>query len=226
MRMKPVVFCFVTSTLLSLMSTAQGDLMVSNLDQGPTRNAAVASDAWIAQRFYIFETDPNRYVLDYVQLRLDLASGDPNSFRVSIYSADSVIPLHNLGDLAGPDDPSAAGIYTYTASGITVSAESVYYVVVRAATPISQGSYNWSGVDMATQYGTWIISSRNLESSDGLNWTVSGRADVFQMAIHATVVPEPSTLCLAGLGLGVLGLVRRKAKLRKCLGRVCSPRCV
>jgi hypothetical protein len=212
MRTRTVAFCLVKCTLLSLISTAKGDLMVSNLNQEPTRTAAIASDAWIAQPFGIFVTDPNPYVLDYIQLRLDPASGDPDDIRVSIYGAVSGIPQLHLGDLLGPDDPSAAGIYTYSASGITVSSGIDYYVVVRAATPISQGSYNWSGVDFGTVNGTWRITARAFESSDGLNWTVLDRLELYQIAIHATLVPEPSTLCLAGLGLGVLWLRRRSAR--------------
>lgn len=212
MRKRTLAFCLVTSTMLSLMSTAHGDLMVSNLNQEPTRSAAVASDAWIAQRFNIFATDPNTYVLDYVQLRLDSAFGDPNDFSVSIHSAVNGIPQSPLGDLFGPDDPSAADIYSYSASGITVSSGSDYYVVVKAATPIAEGSYNWSGVNATTQNGTWVIGSRGFESSDGINWTVLGREEVFQLALHATLVPEPTTLCLAGFGVGFLWLLRRSAQ--------------
>ena len=204
--------------LLSPVGTAQGNF-VSNLDQDPTLSKAIGSDAWIAQPFYIFVTDPNTYVLHRVQLRLDPVSGDPNGFSVSIYSAVNGIPQNLLGDLRGPDDPPAAGIYTYNASGITVSSGHDYYVVARAATPIAEGSYSWSGLNTTTQDGTWVIGARGFESSDGLHWTVLGREEVLHLALYATVVPEPAAFGLAGLGLGFLWLSRRKVQSTAAPGR-------
>jgi len=138
------------------------------------------------------------------------ATGSPNGFAVSIFSAPSDgLPQDYLGSLAGSATPVTGGLYTYTASGITLSA-GIYSVLVTSSTSTNQGAFNWSASDRSTQNGTWNIASVYYTSSDGLNWQENGRADVFQMAIHATIVPEPATGWLLGVGLLSLSLCRRR----------------
>jgi hypothetical protein len=185
---------------------AQGTLYVSNLGQTPAGSASIGSDSWIAQSFGILATDPNTYILNSIQLLMNPASGNPNGFSVSIYS--SLNPINNLGNLSGPD-PSAGGVFTYTASGITLSSGN-YAVVVTAATPVAQGAYGWSAANGVTQDGTWYINDGYSTSADGLSWTGHVRQNVFQLAIYATEVPEPATYALTGVGLAALSFWRRK----------------
>ena len=97
--------------------SAQGTLYVSNLGQGPTGSTAIGSDSWIAQVFVI-GTNSGGYALNSIQLLMNPASGNPTDFSVSIYS--SLSPIYDLGSLSG-SGPAAGGIFTYTASGITLS---------------------------------------------------------------------------------------------------------
>lgn len=193
--------------LLPVMATAQGTLQVSNLGQTPTGSAAIGGDAWIAQSFDVYS---GTYTLDSVQLLMNPASGNPGSFTVSIYTSIGAVPSTQLGSLSGSSNPSSSGIYPYTASGITISPGPLYYVVVTAATPMEQGSYNWSAAHDFTQNGSWYINDIYFASSDGSTWTPYVRQNVFQMAIYATAVPEPSTLALAAFGLACLCFWRRK----------------
>ncbi len=202
--------------ILPALARAQGTIYISNLDQTTTGSASIGSDSWIAQGFYILPTDPNAYVLDSIQLSMSPASGNPSEFAVSIYSAPvgSVGPVDDLGSLTGPDHPAGAGIYTYAASGITLSSSLDYYVVATAGTPVTQGAFNWSAaLQGGSQSGTWVIGGGYASSSDGSNWTGHIRLDVFQLAINATPVPEPATWVLAGLGL--LLLVIRRCQPRR-----------
>src|SRR5271155_4572171 len=100
--------------LLPLVAEAQGSLYVSNLGQTPTGSAAIGSDSWIAQSI-IAGTNADGYILNSIQLLMDPASGSPIGFNVSIYSSLSGEPYDNIGNLVG-SDPSAGGIFTYTAS--------------------------------------------------------------------------------------------------------------
>ena len=145
---------------------------------------------------------------------MDAASGNPGGFDVSIYSKTGdphsfTLPgdtVHSsLGSLSGLD-PSAGGLFTYTASGISLSPSTFYFVVVTAATPVSQGAYDWSAAGSFTQNSatSWTIDDAYFSSSDGSSWTQTIRQDVFQMAIYTTATPEPATLALAGLGIACL----------------------
>jgi len=196
---------------LVLNRPACGDLWVSNLDQFSIGSAAVGSDFWIAQTFYIDISDSNQYALDAVQLLMNPATGSPNGFDVSIFSAPSDGPPQDyLGSLAGSAAPVTGGLYTYTASGITIPGTGFYFVLVTSSTPTNQGAFNWSASDSFTQNGSWYINSVYYTSSDGLNWQENSRDEVFQMAIHATIVPEPATGWLLGTGLFSLSLCCRR----------------
>ncbi|MGH7990209.1 MAG: choice-of-anchor R domain-containing protein, partial [Limisphaerales bacterium] len=201
---------FLTITLFTCRTIqAQGTTYVSNLDQTPTGSAEIGSDSWIAQEFDTLTTDPNTYILNSVQLLLNPASGSPSEFSVQIYSSPlNDAPQQNLGNLSGSADPSAGGLFTYTASGITLSPDMAYFVVVTAATPVAQGAYVWSAANSFTRTGNWTIDDVYYSSANGSSWTETIRQDVFQMAIYATPVPEPETVALFGVGLVALSFWR------------------
>jgi hypothetical protein len=198
------------------LAPAQGTLYVSNLGQTPTGSISIGSDSWIAQEFELgFSNDQNIYTMYAIQLLMDAASGNPNGFSVSIYRD----PMNDLNDapkqkvasLNGSINPSTAGIYTYTdSSGIAISPGTAYFVVVTAATPVSQGAYVWSASSGFTQtVNGYTISDDYYSSASGSSWTQTMREDVFQIGIYGTAVPEPSIISLFMLGSGVLIYVRR-----------------
>jgi hypothetical protein len=210
------IILFVVGLFATRLTPAQGTLYVSNLGQTPIGSAAIGSDSWIAQRI-ITGTDASGYILNSIQLLMDAASGSPGGFNVSIYSSLGGEPHNNLGSLIG-SDPSAGGIFTYNASGITLlpsadSSPTFYFVVVTTATPVAQGAYDWSAANSFTEgSGGWCIDDGYFTSANGSSWTLIGRQDVFQLAINATAVPEPATLSLAGMSLACLSLWRHGQK--------------
>jgi hypothetical protein len=207
------IILLTVGLLLPLMAQAQGTLYVSNLGQTPTDSAAIGSDSWIAQQFYT-GTNADGYVLNSIQLLMDAASGSPSGFTVSIYSFNNSNygPGSDLGSLSG-SDPSAGGIFTYTASGLTLSPSTAYFIVLTAATPVAQGAYAWSlGQQYAGGSDQWEIFPDYESSANGSSWDSHARSNTFQLAVYATAVPEPSLLGLSPLGVLLLTWRRWKAR--------------
>jgi hypothetical protein len=219
--MKKTVHLLMTIAclLLPLVAPAQGILYVSNLGQTPTGSALIGSNAWIAQIF-ITGADANGYTLNSVQLLLNSASGNPTGFDVSVYSksGDPGILTYPgdtpqfLSELNGSTNPATGGLLTYTASGVTLSPSTYYFVVATAASDITQGAYVWSAANSTTHVNGWTILNEYFSSSDGSSWLSNGRGDVFQMALYATAIPEPGVVSLLGLGGLVFLWHRRKTK--------------
>ncbi len=220
--MKTIIFA-VTILLVGILfsstsARSQGMVYISNLGQTSTGGAAVASNSWLAILFGT-GSDPGGYTLNSVQLLMNAASGNPSGFTVSLYSFDSDGgPVNNLGSLNG-SDPIAGGIFTYTTSGITLSASTDYWIVLTAATSLSTGAYNWSGAKGGNYNSSdgWFLSGGSYFSSNGStsNW---GNSRIgpgpYQIGVYATAVPEPSIETLLGLGgLLLLGIGRWKAKV-------------
>jgi hypothetical protein len=200
--------------LVAQVAPGQGTTYISNLEQPPVGSGAVGNDSWFAQPF-ITGTNSAGYVLDSVQLLMNGASGTPSGFTASIYSANGA-PAGSLGSLMGAD-PTAGGLFSYAASGLTLSPGTYYYVVVTATTPIAQGAYQWSAADSFGRIFTapgdpWAIPDLYYGSGNGSSWTFNARQNIFQFAVNATVVPEPASYSLAALSLTLLGLQRRSKR--------------
>jgi hypothetical protein len=194
---------------LPIMAQAQGTLYFSSLGQTPTGSAAIGSDSWIAQGFGT-GTNTGGYILNSVQLLMDGASGGPNGFAISIYTKSGNSPQNNLGNLVG-SDPLTGGVYSYTASGITLSPSTAYYILVTSATPVAQGSYNWSSANVLAPLNNGWAGGLYDYSTDGATWNYF-RDQFFQFAIYATPIPEPATCALFGLGSLAFLWHRRKSK--------------
>lgn len=139
---------------------------------------------------------------------MNAASGNPSGFTASIYS--SLDPANNLGNLNGAD-PIAPGIYTYTASNIFLT-QGDYYVVVHAASPVADGAFYWNWSDVHGNIsGPWTIVDNYYFSPNGSDWTGHVRQNIFQLAIYATPVPEPSAIVLILFSGGMLVFLRRSA---------------
>ena len=214
--MRSTIFTMASaaSLLLPLTAPGQGVTYISNLDQTPTGSLAVGSDSWIAQGFGLLSTDPNIYSLNSIELMMTPATGSPSGFSVSIYSSplgSGGGPQTHLGDLEGSSNPLAGGVYTFAASNITIQAYDFYAVVVKAATSTTQGAYHWSTVEGGMGNGTWSIANGYATSSDGATWTGHVREGAMQLAINATLIPEPTTGLLLWVGLAALCLWRHRS---------------
>jgi hypothetical protein len=209
-----VAVVLAVALLLAQGARGQGTMYISNLGQTPAGSGAVGNDSWLAQQFTT-GTNSTGYALNSVELLMDTAVGSPNGFRASIYSSPgNGAPGVELGSLAGAD-PTAGGVYAYAASGLVLSPGTYYAVVLTATAPVAQGAYEWSAADSFGRITVapgdpWTIPDGYYSSANGSSWVSHDRRNIFQFAINATPVPEPSALGVLTLGGGCLFWRRRR----------------
>ncbi len=208
------VSALVFGLLLPETAHSQGTLFVSSLGQPSTGSAAVGSDSLLAAPF-LTGGNPGGYALDSVQLAITPASGSPNGFTVMLYSAGgltALLPESSLGTFSGSSDPVSGGIFTYTASSLTLSPDTSYFIVLNAGTSVANGAYAWSFDNSPpVTSGGWGGTDYLLSSSDGSSW--NSHFEDPQFSLTATAVPEPDSFLLMGLS-GVLFLVRPRWRAR------------
>ncbi len=191
---------------------AQGTMFLSNLGEPSAGTIAVGADSWLAEPFST--GDNNGYRLDSIQLLMSAPVENPNGFSVSIHGPSrNEGPGRYLGSLSGVP-PTFADVFTYSASNITLSPLSRYWLVITSGTQVANGSFSWNLASTSSydSTGGWAIGSYD-SSADGLVWTRSGNTPL-QFAVYATAVPEPSSLlllCGGGLFLAAC-LLRPGAK--------------
>ena len=195
------------------LTHAQGTAYLSNLGQPSAGTEPVGTDSWIAQQFGT-GNNPGGYLLDSVQLLMTPATGSPSGFTVELYShrAGSLLPGDRLGLLTGPD-PAAGGTFSYSGSGLVLLPTTAYFLVVSAATPISDGAYFWSygSTSSADSNDNWKLLTPQWSTADGVNWQRHVN-EYLQLGLDATAVPEPSSWILLALGLAGFGLWRNPSR--------------
>jgi hypothetical protein len=186
-------------------ASGQAVTYLSNLGETTASSANVLGANWVAAHFTT-GTDAAGYDLNSVSLLFSAGSSDPGpGFELDLYSAGTGHPGVSLGTLTGSSDPADAGVYTYTTSGLALTASTPYWVVARPG-PLT-GPYLW---DFTTSTSAvlsdgWQLDATQFEDSGshGSSWAVSS-GDALQFSVTATAVPEPQTLALLGTGLAVL----------------------
>jgi hypothetical protein len=210
--MKKMIFCVIVAYVFELLTPqdiqAQGTAYLSNLGQTSTGNDTVGTNSLLAIGFRT-GNNASGYTLNYVQLEMTDASGNPNGFTVMV-AEDSIggpgpIPGSNLGTLDGSANPSTAGIYTYADdSDIILSPNTFYFILLAAGTTVANGAYELSlaGSNSYAPTDGWLWQTLAY-SNNGSNWRYNIYTGFPQFAITATAIPEPSAEMLLGFG-GIL----------------------
>lgn len=208
---------FLLAVAVSLVTSgnAISAIFLDNLSQPHQYDAAVSYETWVASRFVTNGAAP-AFELNSLTLGRIYSAASGGNFLVSIYSTGGTTGSETVGSwigtLSGNSSPDTQGQYTYTASGITLQANTSYWMV----TAVTSGSaiYQVSYIYDTTVSGGWTIPTNNTyawSTEGGAAWNIYGGYWPYRYKIEATPIPEPGLLLLVPMGFGVLFLVRRKS---------------
>jgi hypothetical protein len=208
--LKSLALAALASLLMSQASKASPPHLISTLNSTPGNVWGIGADAFsLAQQF---TTGSQSETIGSVSV--SIANAWPASdFTVSFYSNASGTPgsLLSNGLLSGPSTPTSDVINLYGASGLTLNANTTYWLVFEnpAATYVSIRNTDSGGVLNTSSSAGWTLGNTDYKIFNGGSYASYPNA-VPLFSIDITPVPEPTTLVLAGLGGLSLLLMRRK----------------
>jgi hypothetical protein len=145
-----------------------------------------------------------------------LANSTSGAAELDLYSDGLLAPGALIGQLTSPATYSSGLTDTsFSASGITLAANTTYWIVLKAAT----GAFDWSWTDDNTGTGSGYQGIWGTSLDAGNTWfTYTVFPTQFSVTTSASATapaPEPGTWMLSAAGLLVgCGAFRRRMKLR------------
>lgn len=215
---------FLTLLLAALPIQSYAQVVsLSNLANTPSTSLGASYDmdslfgAEIAQGF---TTGSSSATLTSVTLSMGPAGTSGGGFTVALYDDSGGTPGTPMATLSGNSDPATPNLYTYTASGTLLSANTPYWIVASVPSSGATRNYQWinTGDSSVTSQPGWTLGSAaanfSLNGSSINGWSVQSS---FQQ-LSISVVPEPAAtgVIMGGVTLGVLAInqIRRRKGLR------------
>lgn len=187
---------------LLVFGTARADAAVILSDNLSAASAGVETAqgaTWLAASF---GTGTDAWLLASVSLLL--SNSVAGTATLSLYSDGGLEPGSSLGTLTSPTTYSSTLANTvFTGGGITLTANTTYWIVLRALT----GQFDWSWTLNNTGSGAGFQGTWGISSNAGVDWFSS---DIYptQFSVSAdavSAIPEPGTLGVLAGAFTVLG---------------------
>lgn len=208
----------VVAASLVMSGSAISATFLDNLSMPHRYDAAVSYSKWVASRF-VTGGEAQAFELNSLTLGRIYETTSGGNFSVSIYSTSGMIGSETVGSLVGTlsgnSSPDSEGQYTYTASNITLQANTSYWLVTAVSS--GDGTYAVSYTYDTTASGGWTIPTNNTYSwstNQGADWGTYGGYWPYRYKIDATPIPEPGIFLLVPMGIGLLVIAHRKTTPR------------
>ena len=189
---------FAALLVLPLQAQAQSEVLVSNLGQTNGGQGSLTLDQ--AQAFTTGD-NTDGYTLTSVDIEY-LTVSDFDNLTVSIHSASSGSPGASLGTLTNPTSVAIGDVQTFTASGsgITLTKETTYFIVLDAASGAT-GTVRNTGSDSedANPAANWSIGDVSLyrtrtETGAWTTWHESKKIRINGTVVGGTPLSTDATL--------------------------------
>jgi len=209
---KPTICVFI---LLLLAVPCNAGPIFSTLDSGNTynisdgRNVGTSSDIDMGNQFSF---TGSKYCFDTIELAVSLDSG-PNMIDVWLVSDTAgkpgiIIEAFSFTNMkpTGQNNPLLVG---HSKFHPILSPGTNYWIVVSAPNTDTQAAWMKSSL---TIDGKVIVGTIADRQGTGL-WTVSHNEVLGAFQVNGTPVPAPGVFVLGGMGVGIVGWLRRRRTL-------------
>lgn len=203
----PLRLVLPAAVFFVLVSLGRADLtLLSNL---PSNNGGQGLVSSGTQRAVSFTMPDSAFYVGTVTMRLiDYVSSTDTAlltFRLDDNGAPSSTVYASLD--APVSASNTAGDFVFTTTGITLNANTMYWLVIAAASDAETFSWVRSN-PVETPTGLATFGTQEISSNGGATWS-TGSSGPHSFAING--VPEPTVVILSGLGLAAVLIFRRRS---------------
>lgn len=170
----------------------------------------------LAQRFKFTPSESDQTVLESFTLRLTTGAANLKDIRVNLLSDDNIV-LATTTLLASSLTPSGTSEYTISFDDGVILTEDSFYKLSLFSEEATSG-VNW--VVNRSSSTNAAINSATFQGTDGYAFTFSNTnfttpqgfvfGDDYVFSYTTSAIPEPGAGITALIGMGVIGLLRRK----------------